>query len=134
MSGTLVLGGWLGSTPQNGAARIGAVTVKGSMQASSIVAGVQPAVFPRFGLHLDIPIGGQRGSRIESFVVGGTAQGSVNGAESFAVIADSIGTARIGGQSYTATQAGVRPSKDNFLIRSTYTASDVPKPRPVYPL
>ncbi|MFM8891786.1 MAG: hypothetical protein ACKOTB_09245, partial [Planctomycetia bacterium] len=61
MSGTLVLGGWLGSTPQNGAARIGAVAVKGSMQASSIVAGVQPAVFPRFGLHLDIPIGGQRG-------------------------------------------------------------------------
>lgn len=130
MIGAMVLGGWLGTVPQNGAARIGAVTVRGDMTASSVVAGIAPEVFPRFGRGFDIPIGGRRGSQIESFAVDGRVRGSVNSAVSFAVIADSIGSVRIGGQGYTATRMGVSPERDNFLIRSTYTLADAPPPRP----
>lgn len=115
---TVVLGGWYGFTAQNGAARIGAVTVNGSMRMSSVVAGVQTPRFPLFGFYPDEPIGGVRGSRIESFVVHGTVRGNAyRDRESFAVIADSIDTVQIGGQSYVATQTGVRPADDNFLIR-----------------
>lgn len=130
MIGALVLGGWLGATPRNGAARIGAVTVQGDMTASSVVAGIEPQAFPGFGRGLDIPIGGRHGSQIESLVVNGTARGSSNSAQSFAVIADSIGTVRIGGRSHTVTRTGVSPERDNFLIRLAFTAADVPPPRP----
>jgi len=124
---TLVLGGWYGSVPQNGAARIGAVTVNGSMRTSSVVAGVQTHRFPLFGFYPDEPIGGVRGSRIESFVVHGTVRGNaLRDRESFAVIADSIDTVRIGSQSYVATQTGVRPAGDNFLIRLTNTGAGLP--------
>lgn len=130
MTRALVLGGWLGTTPRNGTARIGSVTVQGDMEASSVVAGVRTRVFPSFGMYLDIPIGGQRGSQIESLVVNGTVRGSDRAAESFAVIADSIGTVRINGRSHTATREGNRPAGDNFMVRLTYTAADVPPARP----
>jgi len=117
MSRALVLGGWQDGTPQNGAARIGSVTVQGTMRASSIVAGVQPAVFPQFGRETDTPIPGAGGSRIESVVVNGAARGNTNKAESFGVVASSIGVVRLGGRSYTATTAGIRPAGDNFKVR-----------------
>lgn len=134
MSRAMVLGGWRGTVPLNGNARIGAVTVEGTMRASNVVAGVRPTVVPLFGRHLDIPIDDQRGSRIDSLVVNGEVQGSGRGTEAFAVIAESIGTVRLAGRSFTATQRGISPAGDNFVLRLTYAASDLPPPRPGFSL
>lgn len=122
MSGTLVLGGYAGTTPVNGAARIGAVTVRGDMTSSSIVAGVRnpiasPTGIPQFGNGSDQPIAGPRGSRIDSLVVSGWVDGSTIPGESFAVVANSIGTVQLGGRPYTVTRAGIAPSGLNLFFQ-----------------
>jgi len=123
MSKTLVLGGYSGTTPVNGAARIGAVIVRGSMFGSSVVAGVQnigppgPSGMPQFGDGLDVPIPGRRGSRIDSLVVNGAAQGGVDPVESSGVLANSIGSVRLGGRNYTVTRAGITPTSANLRFR-----------------
>jgi hypothetical protein len=123
MSKTLVLGGYSGTTPVNGAARIGAVIVRGNMFGSSIVAGIEnigaavPSGMPQFGDGLDLSIAGGRGSRIDSLVVNGAALGPTDPAESSGVLANSIGSVRLGGRNYTATRAGITPTSGNLRFR-----------------
>jgi len=131
MSRALVLGGYQGAAPQNGAARVGSVTVQGTMRASSIVAGVQSTAFPSFGSDSDRLIDGAGGSRIESVVVNGAARGSGNPAEVFGVVANSIGSVRLGGRIYAALPTGISPAGDNLVIRSIPTP---PAPLPARPL
>jgi len=124
MTGTFVLGGYepFGLTPGNAAARIGAVTVRGNMTGSSIVAGVTNPVIgsmgmPQFGNGQDTAIAGRRGSRIDSLVVGGVADGSPIPGDSFGVVANSIGTVRLGGRPYTVTRAGITPTGTNLVFQ-----------------
>lgn len=120
MDATLVLGGYNGPTPRNGAARIGTVTVRGNMIGSSVVAGVEnrnPVVGGQFGDGFDVSIAGRRGSRIDSLVVNGQAQGSVDLFQFSGVLANSIGTVRVGGRGYAATRAGITPTSPNLQFR-----------------
>jgi hypothetical protein len=123
MTKTLVLGGYNGLTPVNGAARIGTVTVRGAMAGSSIVAGVEntgaagPSGMPQFGNGLDASISGRRGSRIDSVVVNGAALGGADPTESSGVLANSIGSLRLAGRSYAATRAGITPTSPNLRFR-----------------
>lgn len=121
----VVLGGYgpFGLTPVNSAARIGAVVVRGNMTGSSIVAGVEntggphPSGMPQFGDGLDVPIAGPRGSRIDSLVVNGLASGSADVLSCSGVLANSIGTVRLGGRPYTVTRAGITPTSHNLQFR-----------------
>lgn len=115
----LVLGGYdpFGLTATNGAARIGAVTVRGDLIGSSVVAGVMNigvphpvSGMPQFGDGLDMLVPGRRGSRIESLVVNGVAVGAGDLADYSGVLATSIGSVRIGGRPYTVTRAGITPT------------------------
>jgi len=124
MVNTVVLGGYQGLVPTNGAARIGTVTVRGSLFSSSVVAGVMNigvlhpiSGMPQFGDGLDMPIAGRRGSRIDSLVVNGLALGSPDPTDYSGVVANSIGTVRIGGRPYTATRTGITPTSPNLQFR-----------------
>lgn len=113
-----VLGGYSLSAPVNNAARIGTVTL-GSMFGSNIVAGVENFLAPgTFGNAGDAPIGGVPGrSRIESLIVVGIGSGNFNPADSFGVVAKSIGRVRINGTSYTVRPgSGINPNADNLLV------------------
>jgi len=121
---TVVLGGYQSLNPVNGAARIGAVTVRGSLFSSSVVAGVMNigvlhpiSGMPQFGDGLDMPIAGRRGSRIDSLVVNGLALGAPDLTDYSGVVANSIGTVRIGGRPYTATRTGITPTSPNLQFR-----------------
>jgi len=125
MNNAVVLGGYaaFGLTAVNGAARIGAVVVRGNMTGSSIVAGVEnigaphPSGLPQFGDGLDVPVAGRRGSRIDSLVVNGLASGSADVLSFSGVLANSIGTVRLGGRPYTVTSAGITPTSPNLQFR-----------------
>lgn len=125
MVNTVVLGGYQGLVPVNGAARIGTVTVRGSLFGSSIVAGVTNphgvhpvSGMPQFGDGFDTPIGGSPlGSRIDSLVVNQVAFGAPDPLDYSGVLANSIGTVRIGGRPYTATRLGIAPTSPNLQFR-----------------
>ena len=120
---TLVLAGYRGTSPRNAAARIGTVTVGGSMQSSSIVAGIEnpgpshPSGMPQFGDGFDVPIAGRGGSRIDSLVVNGTALGDADPTLYSGVLANSIGSVRLGGVRHTPTRAGIAPTSGNLVFR-----------------
>lgn len=119
MARASVFAGYRLTAPINGAARVGPVSVGGSFTASNIVAGVANPLTPGiFGNGGDASIGGTGASRIESLVIAGTATGSFDPAESYGVVARSIGRVRINGVAYAVPRiGGVAPSGDNLSIR-----------------
>lgn len=115
---TTIAAGYSFFTPENGSARIGSVTVGGSMAASSVVAGVENLATPLvFGNSAESIIPGGRGSRIDSLVIRGTVGGSFVPGQTFGVHASAIGRVQVGAATYRATAAGVSPSGDNLMIR-----------------
>ena len=127
MTRTLVLGGYAAfgaPAASNAVARIGAVTVQGNMTSSSIVAGVEniggtphASGMPQFGDGFDVPIAGRGGSRIDSLVVNGTALGDADPTLYSGVLANSIGSVRLGGVRHTPTRAGIAPTSGNLVFR-----------------
>lgn len=111
-------------TPKNADAQIGTITVGGDWAGSSIVAGVVDGVDNLFGTPDDAKISGAGTtdsanivSRIASITIKGQVLGtpnSVSATDHFGIVAQRIGTLKVGGRSFALT-AGL----DDFAVGLT---------------
>lgn len=126
VASTVFLAGWeIDSTdgianPVNGNASIGKILVKGGFGTSSIAAGVNSPVFPRFGTQVDTTIPGGTACSIGSVVIRGQATGSGDATQSFGIVSRTIGSVKVKGVSLAIPAANTSTpigSSGNFVIR-----------------
>lgn len=107
----LIIAGVDGETPtltaRNADAQIGTVSIVGDWIASSLVAGVLAGSDGNFGSGDDVKMSGLGvkdlptvSSRINSLTIGGQAYGTVGGSDRFGIVANIIGTVRVGGTNF----------------------------------
>ncbi len=107
-----IVGGYIGGTLGNADANLGSITIGGDFIASSIVAGVVAGGDGFFGT-LDDAAGSSghtagNVSRIAGVIIKGHALGTIGGGDAFGIVAQEIGTMKIGGGSYGPLNATVQ--------------------------
>lgn len=115
---TRILAGYDGfSSPINGDAQIGAVKVRGTWMASSLVAGVADTGMDGFGNFMDMVIPGSDPditSRIASITIGKLATGTpetFDPDDHYGFVAQEIGALKVNGRTFAMTAA-----KNSFLV------------------
>ena len=105
----LILAGYSSTTPLNGNAQIGSVTVGGDWRASSLVAGIQDFAADGFGNGDDIvyPTPAVDGifSRIASVTIKGRITGTGTAGDHYGFTAQQIGAFKAGGVKLSLTEA-----------------------------
>jgi hypothetical protein len=116
---------------ENADAQIGTVLVGGDLIASSIAAGVRAGFDGQFGTADDAKVTGffardfvGRSSRINSLTIGGQAIGSLGGADHFGIVAETIGTVRIGG-TLLPTVVGNSNDDTSIGITGDFTLNEI---------
>lgn len=105
----------------NADAMFGAVTIVGRLRESSIVAGASAGVDGIFGTDDDTLIGGGTAravAKIASIVIGSGVEGNAAGGDGFGIVAEQIGSLRIGGLA-TALVRGAGNDLTPFLLGTT---------------
>lgn len=103
----------------SGNAQIGAVKVTGDWIASDLVAGVRDVDGDGFGDADDAVINGGTISKIASILIGGNVTGTDGGTDHFGFVAQTIGSAKIGGETKVLT-----PGKVTIDLAGTPATND----------